>query len=70
MHRHCSKITNVKLVKIFWLYSDLIKWLPMLNVNKHGIKKIRKNVADYNKQAQYQGLIKSLTKTLFGPRKM
>jgi len=36
--------TNVKLVQNFSQYLNPIKWLPILNGNKHGIRKIQRNV--------------------------
>jgi hypothetical protein len=44
MHRYCLKTTNVKLVQNFLQYLNPIKWLPILNGNKHGIRKIQRNV--------------------------
>jgi len=44
MHIYCSKITTVKLVQIFLQYLNLTKLLPMLNINKHGNRKIKRNV--------------------------
>ena len=44
MHRVCFKITNVILVMTSWLYSNLIRFLLMLNIRKHGTRKIQKSV--------------------------
>src|SRR6202050_3983 len=44
MHRVCFKITNVILVMTSWLYSTPIRFLLMLNIRKHGTRKIQKNV--------------------------
>src|ERR1700727_2193188 len=73
MHLYCLKTTNVKLVQIFLQYLKLIKQLPMLSINKHGIRKIKRNVpniiSNELKNQNIKNLIKCLHTNTIGQKK-
>ena len=49
MHKYCQRVINVKLVQIFLQYLNLTTLFLLLNINKHGIRKIKKNVLNITK---------------------
>src|SRR6202046_5734060 len=73
MHIYCLKTTNVKLVQIFLQYLNLTKQLPMLNINKHGIRKIKRNVLNTRsnllKNLNIKNLIENMHTNTIGQKK-
>src|ERR1700692_1455632 len=74
MHIYCLKTTNVKLVQIFLQYLNLPKQLPMLSINKHGIRKIKRNVlnmiSNVLKNLNIKNLIERMYTNTIGQKKM
>src|SRR6202035_5814630 len=63
MHKCYLKTTNVKLVQNFSQCSSPIQQLPMLIINKHGIRKINRNVLNMTSSVLQNLNIKSLIKS-------
>ena len=74
MHKYCWKIINVKLAQMFLQYLNLTKLFPLLNANKHGIRKIKKNVLNMTKNVHstlnIESHIRSHHRSTLGLKKM